>query len=54
MFETVKDRGLDELVFDKDANGLNEYMLRWDLRQHASGVEFHWVKPHREGLSGTI
>jgi hypothetical protein len=29
LLKAVKDRALDELVFNKDANGVNDYMLRW-------------------------
>ena len=33
MYQAVKGRGLDDLVFDKDANGVNEYMLRWGFEE---------------------
>ena len=46
LFETVKDRSLDDLVFDEDADGVNEYMLRWGFE---TACKLHLVKPHPVG-----
>lgn len=50
LFEAVKDRGLHELVFDKDANGVNEYMLRWGERMEFTNTTFRisWAIQSRE------
>lgn len=54
LFEAVKDRGLDELVFDKDSNGVNEYMLHWGLETACKRAGIPFGEPHPEELSGTI
>ena len=40
-------RGLDDLVFDKDANGVNEYMLRWGFETacQRAGIPFGETTP---------
>lgn len=47
LYQAVKSRGLDDLVFDKDANGVNEYMLRWGFETACKrgGIPFGETTP---------
>ena len=47
LFQAVEGRGLDDLVFDKDANGVNEYMLRWGFETACkrAGIPFGETTP---------
>jgi len=47
LYQAVKGRGLDDLVFDKDANGVNEYTLRWGFETTCKrgGIPFGETTP---------
>ena len=53
LFNLCRDRASDEFVFDKDANEVNDYALRWGFEELASVRRSPSVKRFPEESFGT-